>query len=271
MHGPINLASLSPIEKIQLTSFSEAKASEDLLKSLTEDNLLMNMTIGTLEKLMPSFQKDTYDTPSRQIKSLNDSIVSHFESFEKYAKEKVRNEFDSRRFYTLKKMITKGRATLSNYVKSMQDAISVGGKLYKTHLSLKKFTIDIEKKYEEYKDQLEILSYFIVPLINSLSHHENHVISLLEKIQSLSYDRESLIGRVGEHRSHTVPKLDILLNTLRDAQNALKADDPDDIKTTKAQSYVFSGFIAIFENLQKGWNSHLDSLKNLYTYIFKFL
>lgn len=143
--------------------------------------------------------------------------------------------------------------------------------LYKSCLSLNNFTMDIEKKSQEYKDQLENISKLVGPLSNSLSHLKKQVISLLEKIQNLSYDQERLIGRVGELRSHIVPELDMILNCLKDAQNALKKDDPDDLKTREVQSYLFNGFIIVFENLQKGWDSHLDSLKNLYAYIFKIL
>lgn len=116
-------------------------------------------------------------------------------------------------------------------MKSMQDAITVGGNLYKSCLSLNKFTTNIEKKSQEYKDQLKIMSKSVDPLSNSLSQHENQVIYLLEKIQSLSYDWERIIGKVGELRSHIVPKLDVMLNSLQDAQSALKTSDPDDLKT----------------------------------------
>lgn len=56
---------------------------------------------------MPSFQKDSSNTPSEQLKSLINYVDSHFESFEKSAKEKVQNEFDTKRLRTLKKMIAK--------------------------------------------------------------------------------------------------------------------------------------------------------------------
>lgn len=55
IQGQINLASLSPIQKLQLASFAQAKASEDLLKSHIEDNMLLTMATDILEKLMPSF------------------------------------------------------------------------------------------------------------------------------------------------------------------------------------------------------------------------
>lgn len=111
-----------------------------------KDNLLMSMAISNLKKLIPSFQKDTSNTPSGQFKNLIDSVDSHFEYLKKFAEEKVRNEFDARRLCTLKNMISNDRATLCNCVKSLQDAITIGGNLYKSCLFLNKFTADIEKK-----------------------------------------------------------------------------------------------------------------------------
>lgn len=57
--GPINLASLSLIQVLKLATFSQAKDSEDVLKSHIEDSELLTMASGVLEKLMPSFQKDS--------------------------------------------------------------------------------------------------------------------------------------------------------------------------------------------------------------------
>lgn len=64
IQGPINLASLSPIQKIQLASFAQAKSNENLLKSHIEDSMFLTLATSAFEKLMPSFQKDTSDSPS---------------------------------------------------------------------------------------------------------------------------------------------------------------------------------------------------------------
>lgn len=57
-----------------------------------------------------------------------------------------------------------------------------GGNLYKSCLSLNKFTVDIEKKSQEHRNQLESISKSVDPLTNYLNNHEDQVISLLEKI-----------------------------------------------------------------------------------------
>lgn len=158
VQGPINLTSLSPIRKLQLASFAQAKASEDLLKSHTEDNELLTLASGVLEKIIPSYVKNKFDTPSEQLKSLINSMDTHFESLEKSAAVKVRGEFNAKRLRTLKRMITDDRVTLDTCIKRVQDALSKGGNIYKSCLSLSKFTKDIEKKSKEHEDQLARIS-----------------------------------------------------------------------------------------------------------------
>lgn len=51
IQGPINLASLSPIQKLELESFAQDKASEDVLKYHTEDSLFVMPTKNTLDNL----------------------------------------------------------------------------------------------------------------------------------------------------------------------------------------------------------------------------
>lgn len=187
--GPINLVSLSPIQMVQLASFAHAKAGEDLLKSHTEDNELVNLTSGVLEKLMPTFQKNTFDTPSGKLKNLINSMDTHFESLEKSVEVKVHNEFNAKRLRTLKRMIADDRASLDTCVKSMQDGLSEGDNIYKSCLSLSKFTKDIEKKSKEHEEQLAKISQSLDPLSTSMNSKEDQLISLLDKIKSLSHEK----------------------------------------------------------------------------------
>lgn len=60
IQGPIDLTSLSPIQKLKLASFAQEKASEDLLKSHTKDNMLLTLTICILEKLVSSLISKGY-------------------------------------------------------------------------------------------------------------------------------------------------------------------------------------------------------------------
>lgn len=80
-----------------------------------------------------------------------------------------------------------------------------------------------------------------------------------------------MIGKVGEVWSLITPKVDVMLSALKESQDALENNDSTDLKTTENQAYLLRGFITVLENLQKGWDSHLDTLKNSYVDIFKFL
>lgn len=124
------------------------------MKSHNEDNMSLTLSFGVLEKLMTSFQKDTSDTPSGQLKSLINFVDSHFESFEKCTKVKVQNEFNAKMLLTLKIMIVDDRDTLDTCMKSMQDAMFEGRNIYKSLLSLSKLAEDIEKKCKDHEDEL---------------------------------------------------------------------------------------------------------------------
>lgn len=152
----------------------------------------------------------------------------------------------------MKKMIAKDRVTLDACVKSMKDALSEGGNMYKSCLSLKKFTKDIEKKSKDHEDELASISQLVDPLSVSLSSHEDQVTSLLEKIRSLNHDKDRIIGRVGELRNWITPKLDIMLVALKDSQHALANSNLIDLKLAEAQAYLCSGLITILESLKKG-------------------
>lgn len=97
IQGPINLDFLSPIQKIQLASFAQAKANKNLLKFHAEDNMLLNLATSVLENLKPLFQEDTSYTPSGRLKSLINSVDKHFKSFETLAAEKALNDFNAKR------------------------------------------------------------------------------------------------------------------------------------------------------------------------------
>lgn len=126
-----------------------------------EDSELLRLTSGVVKKLMPTFQKDTSSSPSEQLKSLINSMNTHFESLEKSIEIKAKNKFESKRFSTLMTIITNDRGLLDTCVKRIQDALLEGGNIYKSCLSPSKFVADIEKKIMENKKTLaSILQYF---------------------------------------------------------------------------------------------------------------
>lgn len=103
---------------------------------------------------MPSYVKNKSEYPSGQLKSLIDFVDTHSESLEKFVEAKVHSEFNAKRLGTLKRMISDDRVVLDTCIKSTQDALSEGGNIYKSCLSLSKFTDDIEKKSKEHEMQL---------------------------------------------------------------------------------------------------------------------
>lgn len=103
---------LSPIQKFKLASLAHAKTREEMLKSHIVDNELLNIASSILQKIMPTYIKDTLDSPSRKLKKLINSISTHFESLEKSVDFKVQNEFDAKRFCELQRMIANDRSLL---------------------------------------------------------------------------------------------------------------------------------------------------------------
>lgn len=77
--------------------------------------------------------------------------------------------------------------------------------------------------------------------------------------------------QVSELRSLITPKMDIMLSGLEDAQAAMKSSEPSDLRSVEALAYLLSGVIIVMESLKKGWDSHLNSLRNSYANIFQFL
>lgn len=61
---------LSPIQKLKLASLARSKEREEILKSHMEDGELLSLASSVLEKIMPTFQKDSSNSPSGQLKSL---------------------------------------------------------------------------------------------------------------------------------------------------------------------------------------------------------
>lgn len=154
--GPINLASMSPIEKLQLATFAQAKASEDFMKSHIEDSEMLSQASGILEKIMPSFQKDALDTPSIQLRSLIKSVDTHFESLEKSTEEKVYSEFNAKRMRTFNRMIVGDKVILDTCIKRIPDALTTGGNIYKSCLSLSNFTERLRKSIRSMKSSWQV-------------------------------------------------------------------------------------------------------------------
>lgn len=144
--GPIDMSSLSLIQGLKLATLTQAKASENLLKSHTKDKELISLIGDVLEICFPSLKPDSFDNPSSKLKGMLSVVDSYFESLEKAIDVRVLNKFNAMILETFLKMIEKDRASLITIVKVIQHELDEGGHIYKSCIVLPKFIIDIDKK-----------------------------------------------------------------------------------------------------------------------------
>lgn len=95
--------------------------------------------------------------------------------------------------------------------------------------------------------------------------------SILDRIKSLNKEKDRILGRVGEVRSLVSPRIDSLINNMKDAKDALNKRVLTDRREEEMHAYLFSGMISILESFKKGWDNHLLNLKTIFVDIFKFL
>lgn len=168
-------------------------------------------------------------------------------------------------------MIAYDRSLLDTCVKTIQDALSKWGNVYKSFLSSSKFVEDIEKKIKENEKQLANISQSFDLLNTYVADQEGQVVSLLDKIKSLTHDKDKIISRVGELRSLITPKMDTMLSTLKEARDVIATNDPAYLPLTEMQAFIFSDLISVLECLKKGWDNHLNTLKNIFANILMFM
>lgn len=77
------------------------------------------------------------------------SIDFHFVSLQKATEGKVLIQFNAMRLQMILKMVEGDRVSLISNLKSIQEALDEGGKIYKSCLLLPKLTIEIDKKIKE--------------------------------------------------------------------------------------------------------------------------
>ena len=185
---------------MKVASFTQAKAREEILKSHIVESELLNLTSRILEKIMPTYVKDPSGSSSGELKKLINSVSTHFESLEKLALVKVQKEFDARKISKLKGLIANDKSLLATCVKNIQSALSEGGRIYKSCLSLSKLTEENEKKVKDHEKELAAISNAFDPLTVSVGEQEGQVISLLDKIKSLKCDNDKVVERGCELR-----------------------------------------------------------------------
>lgn len=194
--GPIDLSSLSPIQALKLATLAQAKVREDLLKYHSEDKELISMATNVLEKILPSFKQHLEDSPSGKLRCMLKTIDSHFVPLEKATDGKVLKQFNPMWLRKGLKMVEGNRVSLISSLKTIQEALDEGSKIYKSCLILPKFTIEIDKKIKECEGQLADISQFYVSQSIFASNYEAQVMALLDKIKSLNQENDRVDSRI---------------------------------------------------------------------------
>lgn len=160
-HGPIDLSTLSPIQALKLATLAQIKASEDLFMSASKEKEVISLATKALEKILSHLKKDSSDTPFGKLKDMLYKVESDFESLEKAVDEVALKRFNDMRLKTTLKAVEGDRVSLNTVVKSVEDALDEGGKIYKSCLILPKFIVDIDEKIRDHEGQLaDIAQYF---------------------------------------------------------------------------------------------------------------
>lgn len=117
IQGPINVNSLSPVKALKFATLAQAKDSEDLLKSHSEDIELIMLATSILVKILPTFKKDTLNLPFSKLRSMLKAIDSHFESLEKVVDVNILSQFNAMRLRTFLRIVEGDRVSLITSVK----------------------------------------------------------------------------------------------------------------------------------------------------------
>lgn len=143
-HGLVDLRTLSPIQALKLATQAQIKESKDLLKSQSKDKEVISFTIEVLEKLLPSFSQDSGASPSRKLKNMLSVVNTHFVSLEKATDESVQKIFNEMRLQNKLKEVERDGASLKAAIKSIEEALDEGGKIFKSCLALPNFIAEID-------------------------------------------------------------------------------------------------------------------------------
>lgn len=111
--GPLNIGQMSLAERLMVAATVQVQASQDLVKSETEDEKLIEMTAGVLQKVVMELQLDPNSNPSYNLLQLINNISTNFESLEKGTTKKVLERFKEVRMQTFQKMIEDDRVRLN--------------------------------------------------------------------------------------------------------------------------------------------------------------
>lgn len=269
-HSLTDLSTLSSLQAMKLATQTQIKASEDLLKCQSEDKEVISLATEVFEKILPSFSQDSGASPSRKLKKLLNVVNSNFLSLEKAIDQTVHKRFNEMRFQKKLKEVERDRVSLKTAMKSVEEELDEGKKIFKSCL-FSQFTTDIDWKISDLEGKLVGISHSFAPQSVFPSTLEAQISELTDKIKGLNQDREEKLSRVGELRSLITPRMDTLLGAHQDALSALVKSVPSDLQSLEVHAFMYSSLISVLECFMRGWSQYLEFLKMTFSDIFKFI
>lgn len=166
-------------------------------------------------------------------------------------------------------MIEDDRVRLNKGLQTISEALTKGGKIYKSCLILPKFMVDIDKQINLCHPNLAGISQSFDCNVAITSSIEGKVMALNDQISSLNVEKDRILRKVGELWNLIAPRMDTMLSNKVDCIKAMAQPIPTELKDVEIHAYVFSAFITILDNLKIGWDTHLEFLNILFVDIFK--
>ncbi|XP_059070605.1 uncharacterized protein LOC131860241 [Cryptomeria japonica] len=197
-HGLVDLSILSPLKTLKLATLAQIKASEDLLKSSSEEKEVISLATTYLEKILLDHKQILNASPSEKLKDMLNKVEFNFISLEKVTDIKVLKKFIEMRLQTYLKVIEDDKEVLKTMVKSVEDALGEGRKIFKSCLFLPKFIAEIDKQIRDFEGKLASISHSFAPHLVFLSSLEAQIIDFTNKIKGLNKEKEQWRGDDGE-------------------------------------------------------------------------
>lgn len=113
-------------------------------------------------------------------------VEFNFVSLEKAIDIKVLNKFNETRLQTYLKTTEVDSEVLKNVVKSVEDALDEGGKIFKLCLFLPNFTIDIDRPIKYFEGKLASIGHSFSPHSVFPSSLEAQIMDFIDKIKGLN-------------------------------------------------------------------------------------
>lgn len=110
-------------------------------------------------------------------------------------------------------MVEGDKISLRTIMKSIEDALDEGRKIFKSCLFFPKFIVDIDKQIRDLEGKLAAIGHSFAPHSFFPSSLEAQIMHLTNKIKGLNKEKEQVLSRGGELRILITPWMDTLLGT----------------------------------------------------------